>query len=94
MFGDGNWLSQRSAEQESRFYKWVESVKQDGQKLAIIEIGAGTAIPTVRWRGEEIVSDHADAKLIRINPREFAIDDRYGFGLPNGGLEGLKQVLE
>lgn len=48
MFGDGKWLEQRSREQEARLKQWLSAVN----RLVIIEIGAGTAIPSVRHFSE------------------------------------------
>ena len=63
MFGDGEWLSRRSAAQQSRYPQWRRGV----DRLLVIEIGAGTAIPSVRFFGES-----QGAPLIRINLREAA----------------------
>jgi NAD-dependent SIR2 family protein deacetylase len=37
--------------------------------LVVLEVGAGTAVPTVRWFGESLVRQ-AGARLIRVNPRD------------------------
>lgn len=66
MFGDWDWNGNRSNKQESRFYDWFEQLKIDGKKLAIIEIGAGTAIPTIRNYGEKFAKKSKKFKLIRI----------------------------
>jgi len=47
-------------------------VDHKNKKLLILELGAGTAIPTLRNMGDKLVSEH-NAKLIRINPYEFEI---------------------
>ena len=44
-------------------------LEEEGAKLAVIEIGAGTAVPTVRMTSED-VARHFGVPLIRINPRE------------------------
>lgn len=67
MFGDGAWAAQRSDEQESRLHQWLSRLKT--KRLVVIECGAGTAVPTVRWTCERIASQ-TDSPLIRINPRE------------------------
>jgi len=69
MFGDGAWRSERSDEQETRLYKFVQAVLAKSARLVVIEMGAGTAIPTVRHLSEE-VARRARGTLIRINPRE------------------------
>jgi NAD-dependent SIR2 family protein deacetylase len=48
MFGDWSWLSQRTEKQERRFSDWVARLERSSAKLAVIELGAGSAVPTVR----------------------------------------------
>jgi hypothetical protein len=92
MFGDWDWLAKRSDKQEALFNRWIKS--QASKKLAIIEIGAGVAIPSVRMQGEHIAKRYQHATLIRINPRDFTVDKRNSISLPLGGLEGIKAILE
>jgi NAD-dependent SIR2 family protein deacetylase len=66
MFGDWDWVADRSAEQEDRREQWFDSI--DVKDLVVIEMGAGTAIPTVRNNGNKLARQ--GATLIRINPRE------------------------
>ncbi len=94
MFGDWHWNARRSEEQNHHFNVWLQSITEAHKKLAIIEIGAGTAVPTVRITGENIAKAYDNAKLIRINPRDYEIDRKLGFSIPYGGLEGLKQNLQ
>ena len=94
MFGDWHWNARRSEEQNHQFNAWLQSITQTHKKLAIIEIGAGTAVPTVRITGENIAKAYDNARLIRINPRDYEIDEKLGFIIPHGGLEGLKQTLQ
>lgn len=93
MFDDWYWNQKRSIKQMHKFNVWKKQIKRSKKKLAIIEIGAGTAIPTVRKTGEEIAKINKNAKLIRINPRDYDLDTKLGVGIPDGGLAGLKQVL-
>lgn len=93
MFGDWSCNGDRIFRQEDKFDTWLKSIRDDNKKLAIIEIGAGTAIPTIRQEGEHIAKDSTNYKLIRINPRDFHVSENLGFSLPYGGLEGLKKVL-
>ena len=90
MFGDWGWNPKRAVKQEQRYNRWLEANRN--KKMAIIEIGAGTAIPTVRMEGERIAAQFPKATLIRINPREYQIDKTLGFSLPMGGLEGIKAI--
>lgn len=93
MFGDWSWIGDRTSAQEDRFMTWLKSIRADNKKLAIIEIGAGTAIPTIRQEGEHRAKSSNNYKLIRINPRDFSLNEKLGFSLPYGGLEGLEKVL-
>lgn len=93
MFGDWNWNGNRTSRQEDKFNIWLKSIRTDNKKLAIIEIGAGTAIPTIRQQGEHMAKISNNYKLVRINPRDFNISENLGFSLSFGGLEGLKKVL-
>jgi len=65
MFGDFSWIDWPQQKQHERFRAFLQKAKN----LTIIEIGAGTAVPTVRMVGESIAKQ-LDAKLIRINPRD------------------------
>ena len=92
MFGDWSWNPKRALLQEKHYAKWLAS--NYNRKLAIIEIGAGTAIPTVRMEGEKIAAQHPYATLIRINPREYHIDAKLGYSVSLGGLEGITKILQ
>ena len=48
MFNDWNWVSRRSDRQVSLESKWLESLAENQARVAVVEIGAGTAIPSVR----------------------------------------------
>jgi len=84
MFGDLEWLDQRYRQQATRLNAWLGAV----QKLLIIEIGAGTSIPSVRHFGE-----FQEGFLVRINPREAQLPGgRRGVSLAMGGLEALRMI--
>lgn len=68
MFGDWGWISARTDDQYEKYGKWLDSIER--KKLCIIEIGAGTAVPTVRHESETILRQYENSSLIRINPRE------------------------
>jgi NAD-dependent SIR2 family protein deacetylase len=67
MFGDWGWIPERTHRQETAFTHWLSAAGRE--RLAVIECGAGSAVPTVRWRCERAAAG-PDATLIRINPRE------------------------
>jgi len=87
MFGDFSWLPRRTRGQERRFDEFLTDHR--GGRLVVVELGAGTAIPTIRYLGERIASN--GGTLVRINPRE-AQTPSGGISLSCGALEGLRQV--
>lgn len=90
MFGDWDWDSQRSDIQESRFQEWVKQRIKQQSSLVVIEIGAGLAVPTVRYQCENIAR-HFQCPLIRINPRD-AQGSTGTISLAGGCLEVLEQI--
>ncbi len=92
MFNDWQWIPTRTESQEFRFSLWLDKVASRGEKLAIIEIGAGKAVPTVRLTSERI-ADALNATLIRINPRDYDVPPGH-ISIPSGGLEGIKRITE
>ena len=88
MFNDWNWVPHRTSEQEGRFQDWMDAVH--GARLAIVELGAGSAVPTVRMTSERF-SAPPDATLIRINPREWQVPHDQ-IGLAGEALETLQAI--
>ena len=89
MFGDFSWEYAHTNKQRERLVSWMNTIEQEGGKLAIVELGAGTAVPTVRNTSEQIAK-RFDVPLIRINPREsFAAEVE----LPIGAVEALNQII-
>ena len=86
MFGDGGWNSRRSAAQAWRFQAWLNRVSRE--RLVAVELGAGTAIPTVRS-----VAESSGGFVIRINPRDTE-PPRHGVALSCGALEALETLNE
>ncbi len=83
MFGDSGWLERRTQLQQARLDAWRRGV----DKLVVIELGAGTAIPTVRWFGETL-----GVPLIRLNPSEAEVGSAIGVSLQAGALAGLMAI--
>ena len=52
MFSDREWLYQRTSQQEANMRRFLKTVGKGG--LTIIEIGAGTAVPTIRMASESV----------------------------------------
>ncbi len=91
MFGDWNWISHRSNEQGNRLQQWLETIESLNAKIAIIEMGAGHAVPTVRLQSQR-VSRSVNSTLIRINPRDYDVHEG-AIGLPLGAKEGVERIL-
>jgi len=88
MFGDFSWISYRTDAQNRRFTDFL--YRHRGARMVVMEMGAGTAVPTIR-RLTEHLSRTLGATAVRINPREPHID-RPHISLPCGALEGLKGI--
>ena len=81
MFNDWGWLESRYKIQDHAFQQWLRTV----ERPVVIELGAGTSIPTVRMVGQQI-----GCPVIRINPREYQVPRKTDVSLPVGALEGLR----
>lgn len=70
LFGDWGWDGSRYAEQEERLVTWTErACGRPNARLVVIELGAGSHVPTVRSFSEQMKARHG-ATLVRVNPRE------------------------
>lgn len=88
MFGDYSWLPNRTHGQEMRFDHFLAQHRD--APMVIIEMGAGTAIPTIRYMSERL-GQRRDATVVRINPREAHISGGH-ISLPCGAVEGLEGI--
>jgi NAD-dependent SIR2 family protein deacetylase len=87
MFGDGAWVDTRTEAQYARFEAWLARPR----RLAVIELGAGTDVPSVRRMCED-----RNAPLVRVNPREPEVRRGTGVGIAAGALDallGLRELL-
>ena len=89
MFGDWSWLPDRTRIQEHAFDRFLTI--NAGRRIAVIEMGAGSAIPTIRATSERIGWSNENATVIRINPREPEIKTPH-ISMPYGALEGLQKI--
>jgi NAD-dependent SIR2 family protein deacetylase len=87
MFGDAQWLAARTEAQIGALTQWLKGVRRP----VVVEIGAGTAVPSVRRFGQHLLHAH-DARLLRLNPREHAVPHTLHVGLACGALEGLAAI--
>ncbi|WP_158938573.1 Sir2 family NAD-dependent protein deacetylase [Burkholderia sp. S171] len=83
MFGDVDWVAQRTERQEARLHAWLAGT----ERPVVIEIGAGKTIPTVRRFSERV-----GPRVIRINPRDFAIAAARGVGFAAGARDTLELI--
>lgn len=79
MFGDHAWLSARTDRQLAELSSWLRD-----REPVVIEIGAGTAVPTVRRFASRF------PRLVRVNPREPEAPG--GISLPMGALAALSEL--
>jgi NAD-dependent SIR2 family protein deacetylase len=87
MFGDGQWIGRHFDVNASRLDYWLSKV----HRPVVVEIGAGTAIPSVRHFSEKVICDHG-GRLVRINPREAQVPSPWDIGLAIGSLDGLRAI--
>ena len=83
MFNDWDWVEIRAKRQRMLFERWLLTA----DKPVVIELGAGTAIPTVRSVGER-----SGSPVIRINPDAYGIDPRKGIGISASALDVLTML--
>lgn len=86
MFGDWGWIERRSEMQAARLEAWLDQVRRP----LVIELGAGTAIPSVRHFGHRVLQ--RGGRMVRINPREHAVGSPDDVGIAGGALDGLRSI--
>jgi NAD-dependent SIR2 family protein deacetylase len=88
MFADSDWVPHRSRRHLDDLAAWRRDLR--GHNLVVIELGAGTAIPTVRRQAE--LASASNGALIRVNVREPEV--RHGRGIPLAmpALEALSEL--
>jgi NAD-dependent SIR2 family protein deacetylase len=87
MFDDFGWLSERYDTQRARLNEWLDTV----QRPVVVELGAGTAIPSARNFSHAVLRHHG-GRLVRINPREPQVPTQHDVGLAMGALEALTEI--
>ncbi len=88
MFGDCSWLSDRTRRQGRAFDEFLTD--HGGGRTVVLEMGAGTSIPTIRYLGESL-AERRSAVLIRINPREAQAPPGQ-ISISARAVEGLKGI--
>jgi NAD-dependent SIR2 family protein deacetylase len=90
MFGDWSWVSRRTDAQHGRFEAFLAA--QQGARLLVVELGAGTGVPTIRNLSERLGA-RGDAALVRINPREPRVPAPH-LSIPAGAREALQAIAQ
>ena len=90
MFGDWNWVNERNQVQR-REAKWFDKVVNALGNVVVVEIGAGTSIPSVRHFSHRI-SREFGARIIRINPREPQVPSSKDVGIAAGAASALQGI--
>ena len=84
------WLADRTRAQEERWAHWLDQLEEARARVVVIELGAGSAIPTVRWTSEQLVA-RLNGRLVRVNPRECNVPAGH-VGLASGAAEGVRRL--
>jgi NAD-dependent SIR2 family protein deacetylase len=92
MFNDWDWIAHRTELQRDRLHRWIEGLSRGGAALAVVELGAGKAVATVRMTSEAAVRGRT-AALIRINRRDYDVPAGH-LSIPLGAGEGIRRVIE
>ena len=93
MFGDWKWIANRSNFQNSNYTSWLQKLQTKNAKVAIIEMGAGKAVPTVRMHSSKLTRA-LNATLIRINPRDYDLPKGNHIAIPAGAAEGIQGIID
>ncbi len=86
MFNDYYWQEDRANAQEQRYQDWLDTLK--GKRVVVLEIGAGDAIPTIRYQARSVRQKYAHT-LIQINPNPAKYAD---IVIAEGALSAMQQI--
>jgi NAD-dependent SIR2 family protein deacetylase len=87
MFGDDAWVDARERAQALEVSRRLAAAS----KPLVIELGAGTAVPSVRQFGQHVLQ-RLHGRLLRINPREPRVPSSADVGLSLGALQALRLI--
>lgn len=91
MFDDFRWRPDRSEAQERNERMWLNQLSRARARTVIIELGAGTSIPSVR-HFSNYVSHACNGRIVRINLRESAVPHPYDVGIAGGALACVRAI--
>lgn len=86
MFNDYCWQEDLVNAQEQRYQDWLDTLK--GKQVVVLEIGAGDAIPTIRYQARSVRHKYAHT-LIQINPNPAKYAD---IVIAEGALSAMQQI--
>ena len=92
MFNDLYWNEKKEARQKRYYLAWKKRVVEQNMKVAIIELGTGTTLPTMRMFAESLGKGEL-FNHIRINPTE-SQGPPGTISLPLGAFEALIIVTQ
>jgi NAD-dependent SIR2 family protein deacetylase len=100
MFGDWAWIGGPADAEEHELEHWLRKLASAQARLVVVELGAGTALRTVRIRAERTaaaaaaVDRRSGGALIRINPdpAAAAVPPGAGVALRAGALAALTAI--
>ncbi len=88
MFNDQRWIGDGTRHQENMLTEWF--TRQHGARIVVIELGAGSTVPNVRFQCERYARV-LGTPLIRINPGEpEGPEGTLGIAMP--ALEALRAI--
>lgn len=85
MFGDMGWDDARTDAQHATLETWLDAAKGP---LVLLELGAGTDVPTVRMFSEQAARGPRRT-FVRVNPRE----PQLGYGFAGPAPDSLEALL-
>ena len=89
-----HWVEDRSYEQELRLFARLRQWQEQGIQPLVIELGAGTALATVRHFSAGVSKQFAAGQTarLRINVRESAVTGPLDLGLAMGAAQALSAI--
>ncbi len=90
-FGGTDFNESKVQEQNKLFLSWLDSMKE--LKIVILEIGAGTTVPTIRNFNDSYSKRHENVRLIRINPVENEVYNDGDIGIKGKGLDIIEKII-
>ena len=90
MFNDHNWNPERANQQRKKLNNWISSLK--GKNVLILEIGAGTRVPTIKLTSLGL-QNKLKAKMIIVNPIKEVAPSTESFHIQSNTTDGINELL-